>query len=105
MMRLSQTYVHANGDDVRTWRKSSNPKPMIAIAAHITLGERNLTVHRIPWRVRVGRCCRKSRAIGRALVVKILVAELNLSDCARRIRPAPGLRPRGLISLSPDAVR
>jgi hypothetical protein len=29
---------------------------------------------------------RKSHAIGRALVVKILVAELNLSDCARRIR-------------------
>ena len=38
-MRLSQTYVHANGDDVRTWRKSSNPKPMIATAAYITLGE------------------------------------------------------------------
>ncbi len=61
------------------------PKPMIATAAHITLEEHNLTVHRIPWRVRVGRCCRKSHAIGRALVVKILVAELNLSDCARRI--------------------
>ena len=42
-MRLSQTYVHANGDDVRTWRKSSNPKPMIATAAYITLGEHNLT--------------------------------------------------------------
>ena len=66
--------------------KSSNPKPMIATAAYITLGEHNLTVHRIPWRVRVGRCCRKSHAIGRALVVKILVAKLNLSDCARRIR-------------------
>lgn len=86
MMRLSQTYVHANGDDVRTWRKISNPKPMIATAAYITLGEHNLTVHRIPWRVRLGRCCRKSHAIGRSLVVKILVAELNLSDCARRIR-------------------
>ena len=83
-MRLSQTYVHANGDDVRTWRKSSNPKPMIATAAHITLEEHNLTVHRIPWRVRVGRCCQKiTRSV--ALVVKILVAELNLSDCARRI--------------------
>ena len=57
---------------------------MIATAAYITPGEHNLTVHRIP--VRMGRCCRKSHAIGRALVVKILVAELNLSDCARRIR-------------------
>jgi hypothetical protein len=28
----------------------------------------------------------KSHAIGRALVVKILVAELDLSDCARRMR-------------------
>jgi hypothetical protein len=58
---------------------------MIATAAYITLGEHNLTVIEHPWRSPSG-CCRKSHAIGRALVVKKLVAELNLSDCARRIR-------------------
>src|ERR1700730_11663219 len=58
-MRLSQTHVHANGDDVWTWRKISNPRPVIAEPAYITLGRvadlrHNLTVYRIPWRVRVG---------------------------------------------------
>src|ERR1700730_15356204 len=53
-MRLSQTHVHANGDDVWTWRKISNPRPAIAEPAYITLGRvadlrHNLTVYRIPW--------------------------------------------------------
>jgi hypothetical protein len=64
-MRLSQIYVHANGDDVRTWRKSSNPKTMIATAAYITLGEHNLTVIEHPGGVRVGVVEKVTRSVVR----------------------------------------